>query len=142
MAGRIGLEMNLMRNTGTPGDGSPSWDEVTVARDVTVNLETGEADISTRASIWRTRKATLLDGTLDFQVVYDPDDTHYAALETAFLAKSLVDLAAVDDGGDGLRFVGNVFNFSRSEPLEDAVVVDVSVRPDRAVTQVTGISIS
>src|SRR5688500_8445447 len=98
MPGRIGLEMKLYRNSGTAGE-TPTWVELTNARDVTVNLEKGEADISTRASIWRTRKATLLDGTLDFQMVYDPDDDAFAAFETAFLAGDLADVAAVDDEG-------------------------------------------
>lgn len=143
MAGRIGLDMRLFRNTATPE--SPAWNEVTNCRDLTLNTERGEADLSTRGSGgWRIRKSTLANAEINFQLVYDPDDEDYTAFESAFFDKSTIQVAACDDQGNGLSIVGEVFNFSRNEGLEDAVTVDVTIRasdpsnPPEAVTGIGG----
>ena len=40
---KLGLDAKLFQNTGTYA--TPTWDEITNVRDLTLNLEAGEADV-------------------------------------------------------------------------------------------------
>ena len=112
-----------------------SWNEISNVRDLTLNLETGEADITTRASSgWRATAATLKDGSIEFEMLWDTGDSAFDAIRNAWSGGSEIALAAMDgdvatSGSEGL--VGNftVTNFSRSEPLEEGVTVSVTVKP-------------
>ena len=58
MGVKLGLHAKLYRNTGSGG--TPAWNEIPNVRDVTLNLETGEADVSTRGNGgWRANIGTL-----------------------------------------------------------------------------------
>ena len=48
MPAKLGLDAKLYRNTGTFA--APTWDIIGNVKDLTLNLETGEADVSTRAN--------------------------------------------------------------------------------------------
>ena len=52
MAVKLGLDAKLFHNTGSYA--TPTWDEITNVRDLTLNLEAGEADVTTRGNAgWR-----------------------------------------------------------------------------------------
>jgi len=123
--------------TGQAG-GLPSdltWNEVSNVRDLTINLETGEADVTTRANNgWRQTLGTLKDGSLEFEMVWDSSDAAFTALKDAWLNGTEIALAAMDgdiqtSGNQGLVSNFSVTNFSRSEPLEEGVTVSVTVKP-------------
>jgi hypothetical protein len=129
---KIGLDCKLYRNTGTYA--SPTWNEITNVADVTVQLSKGEADTSTRASGWKTRKGTLKDASIDFQLKFVPGDTDFTALLASYTGNSSIELLALDGllattGSQGLRAVCEVFNFQQGQPLEGAVTFDVSAKP-------------
>jgi hypothetical protein len=129
---RLGLDCKLYRNTGTYA--SPVWNEMPNVSDVTIPLSKGEADTSTRASKWKTRKGTLKDASIDFQLKYVPGDTDYAALLASYIDGTTIDLLALDGpvgttGSQGLRAVCEVFNFQEGQALESAVTFDVSAKP-------------
>lgn len=102
--------------------------------DVTLTLQAGEADITTRANGgWRATAPTLRECTLEFQMLWKPADAGFEAIKTAFLTAGQVALAALTDahsvvGAEGP--VGNftITNFSRAEPLEEAIKVSVSAK--------------
>jgi len=133
MAAKIGLDAKLYYSTAIGG--TPSWQEIKSARDVTLNLEKGEADTSTRGNDgWRTRLATLKDASVEFEILADPEDAGYAALANAFFNNQKIQMAIMDgpitdSSSQGLRAVMEVFSFSRSEPLEEALTISVSVKP-------------
>jgi hypothetical protein len=111
-----------------------NWDEITNVRDVTLNLETGEADVTTRAnSGWKQTLATLKDGSVEFEMVWDTNDPDFAAIRDAWLNNTEISLAVMDGDIDTLAqgLVSNfvVTNFSRTEPLEDAIKVSVTAKP-------------
>lgn len=112
-----------------------SWDEVTNVRDLTLNLETGEADVTTRAnSGWKQTLATLKDGSLEFEMVWDTGDADFAAMLTAWLGNDEIGMAVMDgditvNGNQGLVSNFTITNFSRTEPLEDAIKVSVTMKP-------------
>lgn len=129
-----GMDAKLYRNTGSYG--SPVWNEITVAKEVTVSLSTGEADVTTRGNNgWRATIPTLKELSIDFILVFDSADTSdFDAVQTAFLNGTSLDLAALSGsvllaGSQGPRAVCSVINFSRAEPLEDAIVYNVTAKP-------------
>jgi hypothetical protein len=129
---KIGLDCKLYRNTGTYA--SPVWNEITNVADVTVQLTKGEADTSTRAGRWKTRKGTLKDASIDFQLKYVAGDTDFTALLASYTDGTSIDLLVLDGlvataGSQGLRAVCEVFNFQVGQPLEGSLTYDVSAKP-------------
>ncbi|MEM8739466.1 MAG: phage tail tube protein [Planctomycetota bacterium] len=141
MPRKLGYQAKLYRNTGDYA--SPSWVEITNAKDVTTNLEKGEADVTTRGNQgWRATAATLKDLQIEFQMIYDTDDASYGALEAAFFNDEIVEIAVADGaietaGTKYLRASMEVFNFSRSEQNEEAITVDVTMKPTFAANAPT-----
>jgi hypothetical protein len=133
MAVRLGLDAKLYRNTGTIG--SSLWSEVSNVRDVTLNLETGEADVTTRGNDgWRATVGTLKDAGIEFEMVWDTEDSNFAAFKDAFFDGTPIELLVADGnmgdaGSQGLRAVCRIITFSRSEALEEAITVSVSAKP-------------
>lgn len=137
MGVRLGLEAVLYRNSGSHG--SPTLVKVDNVKDLTLNLEKGTADVSTRGGNgWRAMIGTLKDATVEFNMVWNTNDANFTAIKTAFLATALADQsieffvmsADVDEAdSEGLRAVFMVEKFTRNEPLEEALNVDVSLRP-------------
>ena len=103
-------------------------------RDASTNLETGEADKTTRANDgWRSTAATLKDGTLEWEMVWDTSDAAFAAIQTAWETRAEIALAALDGliatvGSQGLTGNFQITNFSRSEDLEDVAKVSVTAK--------------
>lgn len=133
MAVKLGLDAKLYRNSGSFA--TPVWNEIKNAKDVTLNLEAGEADASRRGSGgWRETLRGLKDGSVEFELVYDSTDAEFTALKDAFFNGTTVELAVMDGdiattGTQGLRATMSVLNFSRNEPLEEALTVSVTVKP-------------
>ena len=133
MAVRLGLDAKLYRNTGTQA--SPTWDLVGNVRDVTLNLETGEADVTTRGNNgWRATVGTLKDASIEFEMVWDTGDADFTAFKDAFFNGTSIELAVMDGdvaaaGSQGLRAVCRIINFTRSEALEEAITVNVTAKP-------------
>jgi len=137
---KLGLECKfyysdtlLDGDTNTPA--TVSWNEIDNVRDLTLNLETGEADITTRANDgWRATAATLKDGSIELEMLWKPGDAAFDALKDAWVSSEEIALAAMDgevatSGSEGLAGNFTVTNFSRSEPLEEGVTVSVTVKP-------------
>lgn len=131
MSERLGLEMKAYRNTGTFA--TPVWDEVTNVKDLTFDFEKAKADVTTRASGgWRQNRGTLKDGNANFQMLYDTVDADFVFFQTSFLANTTFEMAFADGdigttGTQYIRMTVDIFNFSRSENLEEAVMVDTEV---------------
>ena len=134
MSVKLGLDARLYRNTGAYS--SVTWNEVKNVKDLTLSLEAGEADVTTRGNGgWRATIATLKDGSLEFEMVWDTADDDFTAIRTAFLTNgqrsSSRSLMAPYNtaGSQGLRAAMAITNFSRSEPLEEAIKVSVTAKP-------------
>ncbi len=112
--------------------GAQAATELTNVRDVTLNLSAGEADVTTRAnSGWRATAATLKECTVDFEMVWKPGDAGFSAIKDAFLNSTNVALLVLDDAiatGEGIDGDFSITNFSRSEPLEEAMKVAVTAK--------------
>ena len=103
-------------------------------KDVTLSLEAGEADITTRAnSGWRATAPTLRECSCEFEMVWKPGDAGFEAIKSAFLSAGTVALAVLtgahnESGAEGPVGNWSITNFSRSEALEEAVTVSVTAK--------------
>ncbi len=133
MAIRLGMDAVINFKTGGQG-GAGGWTELTNVRDVTLSLETGEADATTRANNgWRATAATLKEASVEFEMVWDTADAGFTAIKNAFFANAIIGFQVLDGpagagGGQGLQADFAITNFSRSEPLEEALTVSVTAK--------------
>jgi hypothetical protein len=135
------LGMNAGLYQGAAGATDPAtMTEVDNVRDVTLTLEAGAADITTRGnSGWRATAPTLRECTVEFQMVWRPGDAVFDAVKSAFLTAGTVALAALDQkvavtGAQGPLGDFAITNFSRNESLEEAIVADVTAKLSRFET--------
>ena len=141
MAIVLGLNGKAYRNTATWG--SPSWTLVSNIRDVTQNLETGEADVTDRSGGgWRQTAATLKDGTVEFEMLWDTSDANFTAIQAAWENSTTIEMVFLDGvitdaGNEGLRADFSVTNFSRSEALEEAMTISVTLKPSNTANTPT-----
>ena len=124
MAIRLGMEAVLNYKTGGQ-DGGGSWVELANVRDVTLSLEAGEADVTTRAnSGWRAVVATLKEASVEFEMVWDTADAGFGAVKDAYLNNAPIGMQILDGSssgaGEGLQADFMITSFSRSESLEEA----------------------
>lgn len=141
MANVLGLNCKAYyQTTGTraawPGTGAaPNLSLMGNVRDVTLNLERAEADVTTRTNAgWRAIKPTLRNGTVEFEMVWDTSDAAFTAMKNAYFNDTTIACAFLDglsttSGSQGLWADFEVTNFSRGEALEDAVKVNVTLKP-------------
>jgi hypothetical protein len=133
MSAKLGLDGRLYRNTGSFA--SPVWDEVQNVRDLALNLEAGEAGMTTRGNGgWEAVLASLKKASIEFQMVWDPADTDVTAFRDAFLNRSTIECAVMDGditvaGSEGLRATFALLKFARSEALEEGMLIDITIKP-------------
>ena len=134
MSVRLGLDARLYYGPA----GSAATTELTNVKDLTLNLEKAEADVTTRANQgWRATVGTLKDASIEFQMVWDTADAGFSAIRQAFLADTPMDFrvlsgASSDPQSEGLLATCEVFSFTRNEALEEAITVDVTIKPTYA----------
>jgi len=114
--------------------GSRATSELTNVKDLTLNLETGEADVTTRGSSdWEETVATRKKGSIEFEMVDDPNDPGFNAFQAAFFGSTPIACLILNcEGGHGLDADFAVTNFSRKEPLDEAISVSVTIKPTRS----------
>jgi hypothetical protein len=134
------LGMNAKIYQGASGEDLSALAEMGNVKDVTLNLEAGEADVTTREnSGWRATAPTLRDCSAEFQMQWKPGDACFQAIKTAFLTSGQVRLAILtgarsadgttpEAGSEGPLGDFSITNFSRSEPLEEGVQVSVTAK--------------
>jgi hypothetical protein len=106
--------------------------QVKDAKDVTLNVERGDADVTTRNNQgWRAHMGTLKDASIEFQLLTGGDT--FDDLLSMFTGRTA---AAVVVSGGNISFSATmvVTNFSASQPLEDAESVSVTLKPSLGTT--------
>jgi hypothetical protein len=92
MGVKFGFNAQLEYNTSGVG-GAGSWETLSNAKDVTLSLETAEADATTRANNgWRATVAGLKDGSVEFEMVWDTGDAGFTAVKDAFMNNTVLGL--------------------------------------------------
>ena len=128
------LGMNAKIYQGPTGTDLATLTEMSNVKDVTLSLEAGEADVTTRANQgWRATAPTLRECTAEFEMLWKPGDTGFDAVKTAFLTAGTIRLAVLTGARDASGVEGplgdfSITNFSRNEPLEEGVTVSVTAK--------------
>jgi hypothetical protein len=134
MSVKLGLDAKLYYCVAGIG-ATPTWTLLGNVKNVTLNLQKGEADVTTRANNgWKATAATLKEGSIEFEMVWDPADTGFTAIKDAYFNNTLIGMAAMDGavattGSQGLWADCAITDFTRDEPLEDAISVKVTAKP-------------
>ncbi len=129
---KLGMDAKLYY--GAEGAALAILTEMTNVKDLTVPMERGEADVTTRAnSGWRATAATLREGTVEWEMVWKEADAGFIAVKNAFINGTPLRLAALTGAKDAVGTEGlvgdfEITNFSRSEPLEEAISVSVTAK--------------
>lgn len=122
----LGLDCKLFRGTA----GTTANTLMTNVKDVSCSLETGEADITTRAaSGWRVMRATLKEASIEWGMLYDTADSDTQAISTSFFSNIPLSLFVSDGAGSGLDCDASVTQFNIEQNLEEAVNVSVTAKP-------------
>jgi predicted secreted protein len=148
MAAKLGLNGKVYRLTtgsraswgtvtaGVATAAAPSnLDEITAVRDLTLNLEKGEADVTTRGnSGWRALLGTLKDASLEFDTVWDGADADQVALLASFNVGSVIAIAVLDgdkatSGTQGFWADFEVMGVAKGEELEEGQKVTWTIKP-------------
>lgn len=129
-----GKDCVLEINTGTYG--SPTWAEITCARDVNWTLSYDEADASCRADSYRTSVNIIGAVEVTGNALKDKGDASYTAFEAAALAGTTLDVRVSDGdpdttGTNTLRFDGQIQNWQEGQPYEDLVTNDFTIKPTK-----------
>jgi hypothetical protein len=132
MAFVLGLNAKLYRNTGTYG--TPDWELIGNVRDLRLNLEKGEADVTTRGGNGWEQVVALKSATIEWGMLWDTADTNFTAIRTSFLSDTTIEFLVLDGavettGSQGLRAICMVNRFTRNENLREALTVDVAAKP-------------
>ena len=135
MAGELFvLGMNAKIYQGVAGAEIGDLDEMDNVKDVTLNLDAGMADVTTRANAgWRANATTLKECSVDWEMLWKPGDPGFEAIKDAFLGSSQIRLAVLTGAWDAEDVAGPIGDFSiskftRSEPLEDGITVSVTAK--------------
>lgn len=132
MAVSVGLNCKFYRNSGGSFS-SPTWNEVTPVKDVSVTMDLALADASSRSAMFRQYIPTLSDLEVTVNKLFDggADDV---ALYGNYLNRTLEVYAVADNtitvtGTTYIKFEGYVTNFTETQALEDVSVVDYTFKP-------------
>ena len=134
MSVKLGMDAKLYFCAAGIG-GTPTWTLLANVKNVTLNLQKGEADVTTRANNgWKATAGTLKEGSIEFEMVWDTSDAGFTAIQTAYFNNTLIGVAAMDGaiatvGSQGLWADCMIIDFSRGEPLEEAISVKVTAKP-------------
>ena len=134
MSVKLGLDAKLYYCVAGIG-GTPTWLELTNVKSVTLSLTKGEADVTTRANAgWKAKLGTLKEGSIEFEMIWDTEDAGFDAIQSAYFDNSIIGMAVMDGpidaaGSRGLWADCSIMDFSREEPLEEAMPVKVTASP-------------
>jgi hypothetical protein len=146
---RVGIKGQSYLNLGTHA--APQWKRAKVLHDLTLAVSKNEVQVKNKGSRWVKYLSALNDAPLDVEVDWAPGDEVFDALQEAFWTDEVLEFVVLDGGikkagAQGLRAGFTVTKFERSEPLEDQMIANVSLRlaadwefePDWVVASDTG----
>jgi len=128
----FGHDCKLYNNTGTHA--SPTWNEVSIIKDLTLTLEQNESDITSRSGKGYVQTAgTLIDASVEFGVTWDPAGTDFGQFQDAFLNRAPLDIMILDGdrtttGSEGLQAFFVVTSFTRNEAVAEVVSAEVTLK--------------
>ena len=108
---------------------------ITNVRDLKLNMDKNEADVSTRATGgWKATLDGLKDASVEWEAIWDSTDAALAAILSAFLNNTTLIFQIMDGpygttGSQGLTGTFTVTKFEREEPLTEGMKVSIQIKP-------------
>ena len=125
---KLGLDAVLYR--GSAGSAGLDWTELCAVRDLTLNMERGTTDISTRCSDMEMAETTLQKIGLEWEMIWDEDDADFAAVLDAYVNNTAIDLKCLSSSdGSGVSAEWKIVKMNRKEALKEAITAEVSAIP-------------
>lgn len=119
--------------------GATASSKLKIHKDVTVNDEMSEIDATTRGSNGFTNSEPgLRTLSLEFELVYEPQDAGFKAIQEAYRTRKPLALAANDGDGGGIDADFKIFQFPVARPLDGILTVSVVAKlcmSERAVAE-------
>ena len=120
---------------GTAGNGASATSELQDARDVTINLNGETFEVSSRRSApWKEFVSGWREWSVDIGSVHRNDQDTLDTLEAAYTGGTLISVRVIDGDGDGYYGDCYVTDFSREEPLSDAMARSITLQGSGAPT--------
>tara|TARA_Y100000310_G_scaffold310662_1_gene356143 strand:+ start:1198 stop:1650 length:453 start_codon:yes stop_codon:yes gene_type:complete len=91
---KVGNDLKLYYNTGT--DATPTWVEIDIVGDVTVNLEAGDAEVDLRLTNWLLNLPSKLSGSIDLALANNIGNTAYDALRGYYFNRTIAQYASAN----------------------------------------------
>ncbi|GHT30654.1 hypothetical protein FACS1894214_0910 [Planctomycetales bacterium] len=128
---KVGIKGQTYFNSGTHD--TPVWQRAKIVHDLTLSLSKGEVQVKNKGSRWVKYLSALNDVPLDLEIDWEPGHAVFDALQAAFWSEEAVEFVILDGGirkpgAQGLRAGFMVTKFERSEPLEDEMLGNISLR--------------
>ena len=130
---KLGRRAKIYVNSATYG--SPTWVEISLARDVSDNKGTTSVDADCREmGDWEVKLAVSKNLSIDFDMIHDSANAAWVLLSAAFDALSTVDVLMLDGprttaGSKGMRATCSIEKFAATQPLKNIQVDSVTLAP-------------
>ena len=129
---KLGRNAKLGYATGGIGAvGTATYVEATNVEDVTYNASREEINVTTRETQgYEARAGGLASGELTFNMLWDPSDPFFAAVQSAWQNGTSIGMAIVDEAfatGNGFEADMSVLGFEITQPLREAQKVAVTM---------------
>lgn len=128
---RSGLDCYFYRNTGSHA--SPTWNEVSCVRDLTLPKKKTRSEFSSRGTGgYKAFRGAMKELDVQGEVIRDHSDADYLALLDSFENDTILDCLFLDGpvdtaGSKGWRLQMIVFDISDKEPLDGPSLADLEM---------------
>lgn len=114
--------------------GTPTWADVDLLGDATVNLIYDEEDTPERGKAAKTSEPTLLGIEVTGMIRNDDNGVAFAAFDAAFFGKTLVDVVCLDggsttNGSTGVRLEGKLSEWSEDQGVGKVLYKSFTIKP-------------
>lgn len=129
----MGFNGKAFYNSGTYG--SPTWVALNNVGSIKVTDEMNESQLQLRSQGgFEVTVPGLRKVGFEFDSVYDPADTAQSALRTKYTGRTKTDFLFLDGdsettGSFGTRVLAIITKFPRQEEINDAMMVNVAIKP-------------
>lgn len=130
---RTGADCKLYYNSAT--NASPTWVEVKECGDLSMpDFGINLAEVNIRDSAWEMSLIGRLKAAVEFGLLYNPSNAVWQAIKAAFLARTPMMFAVMDQaiatiGAEGLKAFFNIESFPITQNLDETSMVDVRLSP-------------
>lgn len=141
MGNKVGIDHKLFRNSASFA--SPTWDEIINCRDLNIPDFFDEVEVRRRGAAIKQFEPGQRELDLTWEMIWDPADTDFTAIQTAYVAKNLIELAFADGaigtsgttgsgGTAGVVFTRvecKIIRWEKQFTMDGAAIVSVQARP-------------